>query len=153
MSSRRAKWFFAITASCSMGALAWASWYAFAPIPSGAPLATTVDPSSSSSAAKKTVALLQVPARVLAITLRDDLFPDPPPPPRETPLPRLDLELIAIYGEGDTRSAFVYSPSDGDYHELAAGDETPGGATLAALEPTAAVFHLAGHEVRLELRP
>jgi len=153
VSPSRAKQLFALTALCSAGALAWAGWYAFAPIPSSPALATALRVGDDERASVSSIRTLRVPAEVLAVTLRDDLFPDPPPPPQELPPPRLDLELIAIYGEGDARSAFVFSPAEGDYRELALGDEAPGGATLAAIETNTAVFHLAGRTVRLELRP
>ncbi len=96
---------------------------------------------------------LEVPAAALATTLRDDLFPDPPPPPPERPPPRLDLELVAIFGAGEGQTAFLFEPGKDAYHELAPGDEAPGGAVLAALDSASAVFDLAGREVRLELRP
>lgn len=153
MNPSRAKQLFALTALCSVSALTWAGWYAFAPASTHEALSTTLPANDDLAESDTAASHLEVPASVLAATLRDDLFPDPPPPPRETPPPRLDLELIAISGKGNTRSAFVFSPSEGDYRELTPGDAAPGGATLASIEPAAAIFDLGGREVRLELRP
>lgn len=89
--------------------------------------------------------------RALAATLVDELFPKPPIPPAPAEPPRLDVQLVAILGEGDRRRAFVRDTRDGDYLELDAGREIRDEVVLASIEENAAIFTVGGTPVRLEL--
>lgn len=103
-----------------------------------------------------------IPPSALAATLWDELFPPPPPPVAEAPLPKLDVELIAIIvappGVSDPsplRRAVVFRNDLSELIELRVGDAIPGRPeiTLIALTDRAATFDVGGRTVTLELQP
>ncbi|MCA9304921.1 MAG: hypothetical protein R3B46_02030 [Phycisphaerales bacterium] len=114
-------------------------------------------------------ASIDIPATALAASLYDELFPQAPSPEPEPPIspppPRLDVVLIAITppntnsppintktNEADAPySAFVRVVATGEYLSLRAGDRTPGGAVVRAVDATGVLFDLDGRETRLEI--
>lgn len=89
--------------------------------------------------------------RALAATLVDELFPKEPGPPPPAEPPRLDVQLVAILGEGDRRRAFIRDTREDAYLELDPGAELRDQVVLASIEADAATFTVGGTPVRLEL--
>jgi len=95
------------------------------------------------------------PIRVLAVSLNDDLFPEAAPE-REPTAPmavRLEIDLVAITNVDGVRGIFAYDRTAKEYFTAAAGDATPSGAMIVAIEEEAVLFEVSGNQARLELTP
>jgi len=144
-----------IVGAVCLAAAALTGWWALRPLPSQVQLATAA-PTKSSDSTVELPQTVTVPPNVLTVTLRDALIDAPAavaPSVRAPALPRLDLQLIAITGEGESRSLFALDNASGEYLEMRIGDTTPQGAKLLSLDMAGALFRLAGREIRLELTP
>lgn len=138
-------------AACAISSMAWAVWVWLQP-----PYATEWrfenDPDAAITTPEPAMARQWIISeRALAATLVDELFPKPPTPPAPPDPPKLDVQLVAILGEGDDRRAFVRDTRENLYLELGAGSELRREVVLASIEADAAVFTVGGNPVRLEL--
>lgn len=129
----------------------WAIWVWQQPAIVTASPTTPASPSPSATGSLAPAREWVLSERALAATLVDELFPKPPAPPPPAEPPRLDVQLVAILGEGDRRRAFIRDTRENAYLELDTGSTLRDQIVLASIEADAATFTVGGTPVRLEL--